>query len=55
MRPLSARDAKNFSVPRSSRNAALGMTAFTAAPVPEPFWQFVQWQARSSVIGTLTA
>jgi hypothetical protein len=34
--------------------AALGTTALTLAAVPEVFWQCVQWQARSSVIGALT-
>jgi hypothetical protein len=28
--------------------------AFTVPPAPEAFWQFVQWQARNSVIGTVT-
>jgi len=54
VRPLSAREAKHFSMPRSRWNAALGMTEFSAAPVPDPFWQLVQWQARNSAIGALT-
>jgi hypothetical protein len=32
-------------------NAALGTTALTLPPVPEAFWQCVQWQARSSATG----
>jgi hypothetical protein len=34
--------------------ADLGITALTLPLAPEDFWQSLQWQARSSVIGTLT-
>jgi hypothetical protein len=27
---------------------------FTLPPAPEVFWQWLQWQARSSVTGVLT-
>jgi hypothetical protein len=37
------------------RKSALLIMAFTLPPVPEDFWQSLQWHARSSVIGTLTS
>jgi hypothetical protein len=41
-------------VPRVSAKAELGITALTLEPVPEVFWQWVQWQARSAETGALT-
>jgi hypothetical protein len=36
------------------RNASLERTALTLPPAPELFWQWVQWQARSSATGAVT-
>jgi hypothetical protein len=33
---------------------SLGTTALTLQPLPEAFWQLVQWQARRAAIGALT-
>ena len=46
---------KRFGVPCVIRKPELGIIALTLPPVPEDFWQSRQWQARSSVIGTLTS
>ncbi|HZO01222.1 MAG TPA: hypothetical protein VFB93_08495 [Burkholderiales bacterium] len=55
VRPLSAVTEKRLDVPCVMRKAELGTIAFTLPAVPEAFWQSLQWQARSSVIGTLTS
>jgi hypothetical protein len=55
VRPLSATLVKRFGSPCVTRNPELGIMAFTAPPAPEDFWQSLQWQWRSSLIGTVTS
>jgi hypothetical protein len=35
------------------RKESSGTTALTVPPLPEDFWQFLQWQARNAVTGAL--